>query len=454
MNAFATFAKQSRLAYLALGSNLGNRAENIRRAVRALESFGRIRETSFLYENPPAYVREQGAFLNAACAIETSLSPLDLLDAVKSVERDLGRMPTFVNGPRLIDVDIVMYENVSMRHETLTLPHPRMHERDFVLQPLADLNPSLMHPLLSKTVLELLSSLNSGDRSLRRVAPRRRNSNELFQWGERTYIMGIINCTPDSFSDGGQYKNCEEAIDRCVQMLEQEGADMIDIGGESTRPGAASVDPDVEIQRVIPVIEGVRRQSKGVISVDTMHAEVARAAVEAGADIVNDVSAGFADHMMTPAVAEMGVPLITMHMRGNPATMQTMTYYDGNVIESVSTFLKERSQIGEQQGVPRWNQILDPGLGFAKTAEQNIQILRELRVMKERLSGFPLLVGPSRKAFLGQILHKQQPRDRDYGTAGAVCAAIKNGADIVRVHNVSMMRDAVRVYDALVRHSS
>jgi len=252
MNAFATFAKQSRLAYLALGSNLGNRAENIRRAVRALESFGRIRETSFLYENPPAYVREQGAFLNAACAIETSLSPLDLLDAVKSVERDLGRMPTFVNGPRLIDVDIVMYENVSMRHETLTLPHPRMHERDFVLQPLADLNPSLMHPLLSKTVLELLSSLNSGDRSLRRVAPRRRNSNELFQWGERTYIMGIINCTPDSFSDGGQYKNCEEAIDRCVQMLEQEGADMIDIGGESTRPGAASVDPDVEIQRVIP----------------------------------------------------------------------------------------------------------------------------------------------------------------------------------------------------------
>jgi len=205
---------------------------------------------------------------------------------------------------------------------------------------------------------------------------------------------------------------------------------------------------------VTQVIEGVRRQSKGVISVDTMHAEVARAAVEAGADIVNDVSAGFADHMMTPAVAEMGVPLITMHMRGNPATMQTMTYYDGNVIESVSTFLKERSQIGEQQGVPRWNQILDPGLGFAKTAEQNIQILRELRVMKERLSGFPLLVGPSRKAFLGQILHKQQPRDRDYGTAGAVCAAIKNGADIVRVHNVSMMRDAVRVYDALVRHSS
>lgn len=257
-------------------------------------------------------------------------------------------------------------------------------------------------------------------------------------------VMGILNVTPDSFSDGGKYNNSQKAIDRASKM-EDEGADIIDIGGESTRPGAEQVDIKEELNRVIPVIEGVRQNSNIIISIDTYKSVVADKAISAGANIINDVSGLRFDNNMAHIASEAKVPIIVMHMLGNPQNMQNDPFYS-NLMEELITFFKERVEVLISNGINTKNIILDPGIGFGKTVEHNFTIIRELNRIVDL--GFPVLIGPSRKSFIGNTLNLP-PEDRIEGTAAAVTAAIMNGSRIVRVHDVKEMLRVVKVTEKL-----
>jgi dihydropteroate synthase len=271
-----------------------------------------------------------------------------------------------------------------------------------------------------------------------------------FDWGSRTYLMGVLNVTPDSFSDGGRFATANAAIAQAVQMVVS-GVDIIDIGGESTKPGATPVDEATELARVIPVIEGIRQQPDTQhipISIDTTKASVARSAIQAGADIINDVSGGQFDAEMFATVAQLGVPYIMMHMRGTPATMQQMTDYD-DVVGEILAFFEMQIDRAVNAGIDRAKMIIDPGIGFAKQYQQSIEIIRHLD--RFEILDLPLLVGVSRKSFIGKILNQPDPEGRLWGTAAACCAAIAGGADILRVHDVAEMVDVSRVADIMFR---
>jgi dihydropteroate synthase len=272
-----------------------------------------------------------------------------------------------------------------------------------------------------------------------------------FDWGSRTYIMGVLNVTPDSFSDGGRFATVNAAVDRSIQMVAA-GVDIIDIGGESTKPGATPVDEATELARVIPVIERIRQHPDTQhipISIDTTKASVARSAIQAGADIINDVSGGQFDAEMFATVAQLGVPYIMMHMRGTPATMQQMTDYD-DVVGEILAFFERQIDRAMNAGIDRAKIIIDPGIGFAKQYQQSIEIIRHLD--RFEILDLPLLVGVSRKSFIGKILNQPDPEGRLWGTAAACCGAIAKGADILRVHDVAEMVDVSRVADVMLRN--
>jgi len=257
--------------------------------------------------------------------------------------------------------------------------------------------------------------------------------------------MGVLNVTPDSFSDGGRLPTPEAAVEHGLRLLE-EGADWLDVGGESTRPSAAvRVDAALERRRVVPAIEGLRRRTSAPISVDTTKAEVARAALDAGADIVNDVSGFRFDPEMAPLVAERGVPVVLMHSRGGFDEMHRDPAYDDVAVE-IAHELALAISCAERAGVGRERLILDPGIGFAKSAEHSLEALARLDVL--RALDRPLLVGPSRKSFIGKITGKPVG-ERVFGTAAAVAAAVLGGAHVVRVHDVAPMVDVVRTCDAV-----
>jgi dihydropteroate synthase len=264
----------------------------------------------------------------------------------------------------------------------------------------------------------------------------------------RTLIMGIINMTPDSFSDGGRFKSINEAVDHGVR-LEEEGADILDIGGESTRPGSARVSRKEEIKRVVPVIEKLSRRIRIPVSVDTMKAEVARVAMDSGSEIINDISAMRFDRKMLEVVAESQAPVILMHMRGTPRMMQEGDLRYRSLMGEIIRFLGERIEKAVAGGVTRENIIVDPGIGFGKKAEDNLRIIRHLRELKTL--GRPILLGPSRKAFIGKATGVKIPAARIEGTAAAVTAAIMNGANILRVHDVRFMKRVSAMADALSR---
>ena len=268
-----------------------------------------------------------------------------------------------------------------------------------------------------------------------------------FDWGERTYLMGVLNVTPDSFSDGGEFYAPSAALAQAQRLVEA-GADFIDIGGQSTRPGAQQVSVEEELQRVLSVVQVVRSQLSVPISVDTTRAVVAQRAVEAGADMVNDISGGTFDPDMLSTVAQLGVPIVLMHIRGTPETMQQLTDYQ-DLIGDIYGFLEGQLAAAERAGIERSRLIIDPGIGFAKTLEQNLEILRQLPTF--RALGVPILVGVSRKSFIGRLVNQLDPKGRVWGTAAACCSAIARTADILRVHDVFEMRDVCRVADAIWR---
>ena len=263
----------------------------------------------------------------------------------------------------------------------------------------------------------------------------------------KTHIMGILNVTPDSFSDGNQYFNTKNAIDRGLQMAD-EGADIIDIGGESTRPGAKPVRAAEEIKRVIPVIEGLTRKTKIPLSIDTTKAKVASAALQAGAEIVNDVSALQTDKKMISVVKDAGAALILMHRRGNPQNMQTGDLHYDDIMYDIIDYFGKVCHAAISGGIQKACLVLDPGIGFGKTAEDNFKIIRSLADLK--VLGLPLMIGTSRKSFIGKVTG-DQPQDRVGGTAATVVAAILNGCRIVRVHDVAEMKKVAAVADAIAR---
>lgn len=264
--------------------------------------------------------------------------------------------------------------------------------------------------------------------------------------------MGVLNVTPDSFSDGGDFYTIESALAQAENMVKS-GVDIIDIGGQSTRPGAAEISLAEEIDRVAPVVQMLREKTdifgSVPISVDTTRADVAKAAVEAGADIINDISGATFDSEMLSTVARLAVPIILMHIRGTPQTMQKLTDYR-NLIGEISEFLESRIAAAVAAGIDKSQIIIDPGIGFAKTYSQNLEILRELP--KFRDLNCAILVGVSRKSFIGHILDRPEAKQRVWGTAAACTGAIANSADILRVHDVREMRDVCQVADAIFRN--
>jgi len=265
--------------------------------------------------------------------------------------------------------------------------------------------------------------------------------------GRRTLIMGVVNVTPDSFSDGGRFLERERAVQRALALLDQ-GADILDIGGESTRPGARAVQLEEELERVLPVIRDIRRQRpEALVSIDTYKAPVARAALEAGAVMINDVTALGGDPEMAALAAESGAALVLMHMKGTPRTMQeNPTYQD--VVAEVRDFLGRRLERALAAGVEAERVMLDPGIGFGKTLEHNLLLIRHLESL--RGLGRPILLGASRKAFIG-LLTGRPVEERLWGTIGAHVAGAALGADMVRVHDVGPVREALMVSDAIMR---
>ena len=262
----------------------------------------------------------------------------------------------------------------------------------------------------------------------------------------RTLVMGVINMTPDSFSDGGLIADARQGLRQAVRLI-GEGADILDVGGESSRPGAGPVPLKEELRRVIPVIRLITAETDVPVSIDTGKAEVARQAVEAGAEIVNDITALRGDRQMARVVAATGVPVILMHMRGTPRTMQKGDLRYRALLGEILHFLDERIGKAVAAGIARERLVVDPGIGFGKSVEDNLRLLRHLGEFKGL--GCPVCVGVSRKHFTGKITGVEKPSERVEGTAAAVTAAILNGADIVRVHDVAIMKRVAAMADAV-----
>jgi dihydropteroate synthase len=269
-------------------------------------------------------------------------------------------------------------------------------------------------------------------------------------YGERTLVMGVLNITPDSFSDGGQFLAPERAIAHALQMI-SEGADIIDVGGESTRPGSAFVSADEELQRVIPVIERLAHDASVPISIDTTKPLVARAALAAGAEIVNDISALRFDPSIADEVAKASAGLVLMHSRGTPETMQQLPPV-ADVLNEVIAGLRESIAVAEQHGVALESIAIDPGIGFGKTAAQNVELIASLDQLASVFPDHPLMIGTSRKSFIGKLLGGAAADERLYGTIASVAASVLKGAHIVRVHDVKAGVEAVQIADAVKRN--
>ncbi|GAA6063269.1 hypothetical protein JCM10212_004284 [Sporobolomyces blumeae] len=472
-------------AFLGIGTNIGDRVGNLADALQTLKELSRgeveVVDTSFLYESEAMYHEEQDKFLNAAIRVSTSLEPPALLDLLKAVESDLGRdFSTFRNGPRIIDLDLLLYDDLVLdvseeaaerKDRWLRVPHQSIQEREFVLRPLVDIAPEIRHPRLSRSLSDLFASLSrSTPSTVHRVFPLSRTrvfpytrpnlfpcASPTSSTDNRTLIMSILNTTPDSFSDGGLNTELPNALVHALEHIQQ-GADILDIGGMSTRPGADDVSVEEETRRVVPLVEQLRASSttaESAISIDTFRPEVAEAAVRAGADMVNDVHGG-AEPGMLDTMARLGVPVVLMHSRGDSKTMTSLTDYGvEGVVAGVRTEMEAMVRRALEAGVARWNILVDPGIGFAKTSTQNFALVRRLEsVVGESplLREFPVLVGLSRKKFLGPDLATP---DRLLGTVVGVTACVASGrCEVVRVHDTKEIKQAVEVADAIYRPSA
>lgn len=490
------------IAYLAFGTNQGNQLQNINNALKALEAKKiHIIATSSLYRSKPMYYLEQADFFNGCLKVSTDLTPEELLKELKDIEYNiLHRVKKFANGPRSIDLDIILYDNLIVNTPDLNIPHIRMLERTFVMLPLCELvPPDMLHPVTAEPLHSHLQQLLTGEK---KVDKNKQESSDLWtivpiqkeygsvrymEYGSihkksKTQLMAILNVTPDSFSDGSADNlRMSNAMDRVASMISND-VDIIDVGGCSTRPNSVQATEDEELSRIIPVVKAIKEKygDKILVSVDTYRARVAEETIKVGADIINDISAGMFDDKMYSVVAKYGVPYIINHTRGNINTMTSLTDYsatlDGNFVIYNERTTEGEIEIGEigkelsklmckmfQQGIRRWQLILDPGLGFAKGLSANVMVIRNLPYFKRykqldkrtgqyiSFDNIPVLLGPSRKRFIGTITGKNPAKKRVEGTGACVAAGIGFGSDIVRVHDYMEMKDVCLMSDAIYK---
>lgn len=587
---------------LAIGSNIGDRAATLRDAVRRLVAGGvMIDAVSSLYETPPWGYADQPRFLNGAVRGRTTLSARELLTLVKRVELDLGRQPTFRNGPRPVDIDIALYGDRVIDEPELHVPHPGLPERAFVLVPLAEVAGTWVHPALGKTIGELRAALGPADEIEHHLAPARwayitpemersreaaeividavthprylarvlalHSASELhaelcnlgvtddaatkfilgaknaiirldgisnrdarvignlfhvsegatyvtggqnhatllltnlptwfgprrwaleanenvspddrervqqageaaclavqrqanppatvaigkhrFDWANRVVVMGILNATPDSFSDAGKYFKFDDALRRAYEMAEQ-GADMIEVGGQSARPGTV-ISVDEELARIVPLLERLRDEIGLPLAVDTFRVGVARGAAAAGAIYINDIGGGGDEgDGMARLAAETGVLLGIMHLRGRPKEKQWETDY-ASVMDEVTGFLHERIGRAVAVGVVREKIVIDPGLGFGKEAPHDLEVMH--RFSELRSFGLPILLATSRKNYLSDTVGGTV-QDLLPETAAAVTYGIAQGANIIRVHDIAFMARIARLMPHILRHTA
>ncbi len=480
---------------IAVGSNMGYAARMVQSAFRKLRTKipgVEVVATSAMYETDPCYYEDQENFINGAIELRTTVEPSKLLNILKAMEAEAGRVEGCTrNGPRPLDLDILMYGNtvVDFPKETrggktsrraLKIPHYKMHEREFMLYPLLDIDPDLMHPILGKTVKEMLcdvkkqkgaspSNVNLDSSAVRRVCPlwglsEQNKGKPLWKVeASNPLIMGASNVTPDSFSHTGvlegsqgrhnnpQLENLQGYPRNCIDeafRMKSAGVDIIDVGGESTRPGAEPTPVEVQLGRVIPVIQALTNGGIGLpISIDTRSAIVAREALKAGATIVNDVTAGRHDPDIVYVAADANAIFMATHTRGIPKSMMEPQYcrYEDPVKE-ICEELEQSCLALQRGGVAKWMHIIDPGFGFAKNAKTNATIMHNLHELKSRFRS-PVLVGVSRKTHLQNIdVNWETVFDLDLISAGACCAAVSRGANIVRVHNVALIKKVINGY--------
>jgi dihydropteroate synthase len=423
------------MIFIALGANLpsefGSPYATIKRAVSEISK----NDMAILYQSPvyltaPVPISDQPWYHNAVIGVTTKKSPEQLIQILQSIETKFGRVRTERNAPRLIDLDIVSYHDAVLNSDELTIPHPRAHERAFVLCPLRDIAPNWIHPVSKKSLSQLIDELPK-EQEIKKE--------------NRPLIMGVVNVTPDSFSDGGQYDTAEKAIVHGLKLIE-EGADILDIGGESTRPNAPAISPEDEQKRIIPVIEALRN-SGALISVDTRNAFTMREALKVGAGMVNDVTALNWDKDALSVVANSDCRVCLMHMQGNPQTMQmNPTYQD--VVREVYEYLDDRIRVCKQAGIAKERLIVDVGIGFGKTLNHNIELLKNLSRFHDL--GVEVLLGTSRKSFVEKICERPiPPQHRLAGSLATIAKACNANINYVRVHDVADTRQFIDVYTAL-----
>lgn len=420
---------------IALGANLpsqhGTPKQTILKALDALRGRGvKVLAVSPIYLTAPVPVSDQPWYHNAVALIKTHLLPKDLLKLLQEIEIDFGRIRTVRNAPRVLDLDILDYQGKEIDEPELELPHPRMTERAFVLYPLHDVAPDWRHPVTREAISSLIENLPLGQEIKNDSMP---------------LLMGIVNVTPDSFSDGGQYYDTTAAI-RHGKQLVADGAHILDIGGESTRPGAESVSIDEEMARVVPVVEGLK-DCGAWLSVDTRRASVMRAVIDAGAHMINDVSALEDDADALAVVAASRVHVCLMHKKGHPKTMQKAPVYH-DVVTEVYEYLEGRIAACVGAGISKDRIMIDVGIGFGKLTVHNVALFQNLS--KFKALGVRVLLGASRKRFIPDLCGIDiAPVDRIGGSLAAMMSALDNECDIVRVHDVKQSKQFLDVYQAI-----
>lgn len=407
--------------YLGLGSNLGDRKNNLRRALALLQEAGvGLIRTSPLIETPA--LLPQGAswewnkpFLNIAIECDTALSPDALLAQIKHIEITLGRDNQSRWSPRPIDIDILIWRDEIVTTDNLIIPHKDLHKRHFVLTPLIALNPQLRIPgRADKTILQWSEDL----------------PHHIPLW------MGILNITPDSFSDGGANQSFDAATSTLQTMVDW-GACILDIGGESTRPGAETIAPDTEWQRVQPVIDFIHSHYhddplRPMISLDTRNASVAASALEHGVDFINDVG-GLTDPAMVELASENSCQWIAMHSLSVPADPAILIAADADPVTEVNDWIARQMEAWDSAGIDVSRVIIDPGIGFGKDPLQSLKLLQSVSTLRKH--GLRLLVGHSRKSFMKQFAGSDV-HERDMVTVGSAMQLCQQGVDIIRVHNI------------------
>lgn len=442
--------KRTHDALIALGGNLGDRARYLHRAVRALGQLGEVRDTSFLYETDPVLLEDQPRFLNAACRLATSLSPHELLRGLQRIERDMGRIKNVRYGPRIIDLDLCFLADCVVDDPPfLILPHYQATVRGFVLEPLCDMVPDFVNPTTGRTLREHWRDL--GSPPMERVLPVR---GAVWSLEARTRIAGAMNASPESELAPGIVPDSSEGRARFQERVHQcvrDGADCIDLGAQSTRPGHTLLPEEEEIRRLTWAVDAVRAVTDLPLAIDTFRPAAAAAALERGADMINDVWAGRFAPELTALTASRGIPHIFMHNRlrvtdGNyPAAITRQARFTAStrVAERALDELAPCLAEARARGQCRWLQVMDPGLGYGKNPTQNAALLRDLATWIG--TRHPVMVGPSRKAFIGRLLHDPSPAAREAGALAAGLLAAQRGTALIRTHDVKATRSALEM---------